>query len=202
MLRSAFNNLVRSPLRHVPGPLPAKLSDLWVLAIEFIGWRALYVHSLHQRYGPVVRVGPNELSFASAAAVRDIYVGVSVDADAHHRGESDDGIFVAQSPTPLAPTVSTQWKTVNKNTSAVTKTIPKGERYSITRRSIGALRDEAEHRASLKRIGHCFSPALMPSMEPVVRAETALLLHAMVQRRGGEIDMLHWFRSLALDVTG
>ncbi len=82
LLQSAFNNLVRSPLRHIPGPLPAKLSKAWLLAFTLSGRRAFYLHALHQRYGPVVRVGPNDLSFASAAAARDILVGVEVDVDA------------------------------------------------------------------------------------------------------------------------
>jgi hypothetical protein len=33
---------------------------------------------LHRLYGPVARIAPHELSFASAVAARDIYVGVSV----------------------------------------------------------------------------------------------------------------------------
>jgi hypothetical protein len=35
--------------------------------------RTPYVHGLHQRYGPVVRLGPNEVSFSSWAAVKEIY---------------------------------------------------------------------------------------------------------------------------------
>jgi hypothetical protein len=71
---------VRSPLRHFPGPLLAKLSDAWLIAVTFSGRRAYIIHALHQRYGPVVRIAPNELSFASAAAAHDIYVGVDDDA--------------------------------------------------------------------------------------------------------------------------
>jgi hypothetical protein len=71
---------VRSPLRQFPGPLLAKLSNAWLYAITFSGQRAFIIHSLHQRYGPVIRVAPNELSFASAAAAHDIYIGVEDDA--------------------------------------------------------------------------------------------------------------------------
>jgi hypothetical protein len=74
------NNLVRSPLRPIPGPLPAKLSKLWLLAIALLGKRTLYVHSLHECYGPVMRIGRNKLSFASGYAARDIYVGVCTPA--------------------------------------------------------------------------------------------------------------------------
>ncbi len=63
---------MRSPLRHIPGPWLAKLSNWWLVVLQFAGRRTFYVHALHQRYGPVVRIGPNALSFASAAAARDI----------------------------------------------------------------------------------------------------------------------------------
>jgi hypothetical protein len=76
-----INNIVRSPLRHFPGPLPAKLSQAWLLAITFTGRRAIIIDALHKRYGPIVRISPSELSFSSAAAVRDIYIGVNDDND-------------------------------------------------------------------------------------------------------------------------
>ncbi len=35
--------------------------------------RTRYIHKLHLQYGPVVRIAPNEVAFASAAAVKEIY---------------------------------------------------------------------------------------------------------------------------------
>jgi hypothetical protein len=40
---------------------------------EFSGCRRRFVHDLHKKYGSVVRLGPNEVSFASAEAVKEIY---------------------------------------------------------------------------------------------------------------------------------
>ncbi len=73
---------MRSPLRSFPGPLLAKLSPGWLFVVSFTGKRAFIIDALHQRYGPVVRVGPNMLSFSSAAAARDIYLGVEDDPPA------------------------------------------------------------------------------------------------------------------------
>jgi hypothetical protein len=73
---------VRSPLRNIPSPWPAKLTSAWLTAIECTGQRAFFIRALHQRYGPVMRIGPAELSFASAATARNIYVGVEVMAAA------------------------------------------------------------------------------------------------------------------------
>lgn len=35
--------------------------------------RTSHIHALHQRYGPTVRIGPNEVSFTSPVAVKQIY---------------------------------------------------------------------------------------------------------------------------------
>ncbi len=100
------NNLYCSPLRHFPGPLLAKLSQAWLLAITFTGRRAFIIHALHQRYGPVVRISPNELSFATGAAARDIYLGVNdVDdaADAPDDGGASSTVLAKGTHTSLSP---------------------------------------------------------------------------------------------------
>ncbi|KAK8048381.1 Cytochrome P450 [Apiospora phragmitis] len=62
-----------SPLRQVPGP-PSSLFTSWVLKWhEFRAGRTRYVHRLHLRYGPVVRIAPREVAFASAEGVKEIY---------------------------------------------------------------------------------------------------------------------------------
>ncbi|CDO72236.1 hypothetical protein BN946_scf184970.g88 [Trametes cinnabarina] len=40
---------------------------------EFAGKRREWTHHLHLRYGPIVRIAPNEVSFASREAVKEIY---------------------------------------------------------------------------------------------------------------------------------
>lgn len=62
--------LSRDPL---PGPLYARLTSLILKYHEFTAARTTYIHSLHLRYGPVVRIAPNEVAFASAAAAKEIY---------------------------------------------------------------------------------------------------------------------------------
>ncbi|KAL2822757.1 cytochrome P450 [Aspergillus cavernicola] len=65
---------VRSKSRkRIPGPLAFSLTK-WRLAWEdWKGTRTRIIHRLHQKYGSVVRVGPNEISFNSHAALRAIY---------------------------------------------------------------------------------------------------------------------------------
>lgn len=60
-------------LSQLPGPWHARLTSLPLKWHELRANRTRYVHALHQRYGPAVRIAPNEASFSSAAAVREIY---------------------------------------------------------------------------------------------------------------------------------
>lgn len=72
-LATTIYNLFFHPLRNIPGPPLAKVSRLWARVGNFYGCKSERVHAAHQKYGPVVRVGPNEISFADPTAVRDIY---------------------------------------------------------------------------------------------------------------------------------
>ncbi|KAL8998572.1 MAG: hypothetical protein Q9169_002412 [Polycauliona sp. 2 TL-2023] len=48
-----------SPLRKVPGPWTAVLTDLWRLRNALSGREQMIWLELHEKYGPVVRTGPN-----------------------------------------------------------------------------------------------------------------------------------------------
>ncbi|KAJ9165474.1 Cytochrome P450 [Coniochaeta hoffmannii] len=62
-----------SPLNNIPGPVLAKYTS-WILKWhEFHANRTRYIHALHLMYGPVVRIAPNEVAFASQGAVKEIY---------------------------------------------------------------------------------------------------------------------------------
>ncbi|KAJ7220140.1 cytochrome P450 [Mycena pura] len=57
------------PLAKYPGPLLCRVSKLWFAAIAMKGKQHLYYYDLHQRFGDVVRIGPNELSFRDVNAI-------------------------------------------------------------------------------------------------------------------------------------
>lgn len=62
------------PLSHIPGPLIAKTTSLWLYRITYQGIESSVIDRLHKRYGQVVRVAPNEVSIADGAAISHIYV--------------------------------------------------------------------------------------------------------------------------------
>ncbi|KAH9849430.1 cytochrome P450 [Lenzites betulinus] len=62
-----------SPLSRLPGPTICALSRLPLILREFTGKRSAWVHQLHTKYGPVVRIAPDEVSFATREAAKEIY---------------------------------------------------------------------------------------------------------------------------------
>ncbi|KAL3479193.1 cytochrome P450 [Aspergillus californicus] len=61
------------PLSKYPGPPLAAVSELWYASAWTGGFWNRKMYEAHQRYGDIVRIAPNELSFATAQAFRDIY---------------------------------------------------------------------------------------------------------------------------------
>ena len=60
-------------LRGIPGPLICRLTSLWTYYHSYIGDECTRINELHQKYGPVVRIAPNEVSIADGAALAPIY---------------------------------------------------------------------------------------------------------------------------------
>lgn len=50
------------PLAKYPGPTILKLTKLWTVWVAHRGQNHVYLMSLHDKYGPTIRIGPNELS--------------------------------------------------------------------------------------------------------------------------------------------
>ena len=62
-----------SPFANVPGPKINAMTRWYMVYIDFTKKRTLYIHALHEKYGPVVRVAPNELCFTGEEPMRAIY---------------------------------------------------------------------------------------------------------------------------------
>ncbi|KAG5928591.1 hypothetical protein E4U53_002620 [Claviceps sorghi] len=73
-----------SPLRKIPGPRISLFTSLLLKWNEMNAARTLYIHSLHEKYGPVVRIAPNEVSFTSWAALKEIYCSGGSGYDKSH----------------------------------------------------------------------------------------------------------------------
>jgi cytochrome P450 len=77
-----FYPLFLSPLSKVPPAHPTSpLSSFWLNHIRRKYVLNRTIHSLHLKHGPIIRLGPNELSVNSPSALRTIYIG---GFDKHH----------------------------------------------------------------------------------------------------------------------
>lgn len=60
------------PLARYPGPLLARISKWYSVYVIVQGKQHIYYQRLHEQYGSVVRVGPNELSMNDPSAAHDM----------------------------------------------------------------------------------------------------------------------------------
>ncbi|KAJ6084369.1 cytochrome P450 [Penicillium sp. IBT 16267x] len=67
-----FRVLLR-PLNKLPGPRWARITSLLIVLNAIKGQRAQELDTLHKKYGPVVRIGPNEVSVGDYRYYRPIY---------------------------------------------------------------------------------------------------------------------------------
>ena len=73
VLASIIYRFCLDPLRHVPGPTAARFTELWrTRRYALGGWRQ-DILDLHDKYGPVVRIAPNEISFVDKDALVQVY---------------------------------------------------------------------------------------------------------------------------------
>jgi hypothetical protein len=147
------------PLRSVPGPFLAKWTGLWIMILDLSGNRGITIHALHKKYGPVVRVSPTQLCFASPEAMKDIYS--------------------ANSKFPKAPVYD-----------------------SLGFQSTFTTRDQQTYRGMKKRIIPSFSPSATSALEPVLHRQIGNLVKCFDKRVDEPLDVLPWFRMLALSVVG
>ena len=65
-----------SPLSKLPAAHPtAHVSDAWIAHRRQTGCESRSIFSAHQRCGPIIRLGPNEISITSYESLRKVYYG-------------------------------------------------------------------------------------------------------------------------------
>ncbi|KAF4929590.1 Pisatin demethylase [Colletotrichum viniferum] len=64
---------VRDPLRHIPGPFLARFTRLWLFRQYCRADYEKTDRTLHEKYGPIVRIAPGQYSIDSLDAAKTIY---------------------------------------------------------------------------------------------------------------------------------
>ena len=65
--------LFRSPLKGIPGPFLAKLTNIWRLVLVARKQSFIVLRDMHKQYGSVVRIGPNVLSLSNPQWIKIVY---------------------------------------------------------------------------------------------------------------------------------
>lgn len=73
VLVSTIQTAFKSGLRNLPGPFLARFSGLYRLSMVYRGQSPVEYRRIHQKYGQIVRVGPNHVSISDPAAISQIY---------------------------------------------------------------------------------------------------------------------------------
>jgi cytochrome P450 len=97
----------RRGLNKFPGPFWASVSDLWQVITAIRGYQKHPYIQLHQKYGDIVRIAPNKLSFADPAAIRDV-LGVGKYFD-------KSGFYFVSAPTIRGHPTPSLFSTVDKD---------------------------------------------------------------------------------------
>jgi len=65
-----------SPLSRIPNAnISVPFSPLWILWKRWSSKEVSAIHAAHERYGPIVRLGPKEISVNSSEGLRVVYAG-------------------------------------------------------------------------------------------------------------------------------
>ncbi|KAH8651351.1 putative cytochrome P450 [Xylariales sp. PMI_506] len=170
-------NLFLHPLRKFPGPLSQRVSRLpWGIR-HARGLQALHTQTLHDRYGSVVRIGPNHLSFTDPQAWKDIYghrVGIS--------GGTEKGGSVHPEMVK-APIFS---RMVRCSPTTILNA------------------DREEHSMLRRALSHGFSDSSMRQQEPIISKFVKLLIDRLRQegQRGQRaLNLATWFNWTTFDLV-
>lgn len=73
LIVSSLYNALTSPLKGVPGPWISLFSNRQLKSAVTGGKRIFYIDALHKKYGPVVRISPQEVAVFDTEAFRQIH---------------------------------------------------------------------------------------------------------------------------------
>lgn len=73
LVLSRIRTVFRKGLRSLPGPFLARFSGIYRLSLVYDGHAPERYRELHEKYGPIVRTGPNHVSVSDTAMIPTIY---------------------------------------------------------------------------------------------------------------------------------
>jgi len=196
----AIYNLYFHPLRSFPGPVSHRAFSLPYIWQSLAGRAAFHAHELHERYGPIVRLTPNHLSFTDVRAWREIY--------GHRIPPRPSTTTTSTTTTTTLNGISSSNPQTDDIASPSLDENPKSPIYygffpEITPSIIEAPRDL--HALLRKAISHGFSERALRSQESRIQRYVDFLMLRLRQnaRKGtAKLDIVDWYNWAAFDIIG
>ncbi|KAJ6457611.1 cytochrome P450 [Mycena sanguinolenta] len=161
------------PLSRYPGPVACKISKLWLTFVGSRGKLHQYVKELHDKHGPVIRIGPNELSISDVGLLSSI-----LGSDGMPKGPLWDGRVILS---------------MNRK-SAAAKEAARGQLINT--------RDPEVHAKSRKNWNRAFIPAAIKGYEPMLIRRVAQLVEALGAGTDTSVDLSQWLSFFSFDFMG
>jgi hypothetical protein len=178
-------NKYRYGINKYPGPWLAAYTDWWRF-FENVGQKSEKTFiELHQKYGDIVRIGPNVLSFADPRALKTIY-GLN-------KG------FTKVCPTP--PLFDTADLLRQSDFYPIQQGVVKGRRLP----SLFSSTDETYHARYRRCVNGAFSMSSLVSYEPLVESTLSVFLsqtEKLFESQDKVCNFGRWLQFFAFDVIG
>ncbi|WYZ38225.1 hypothetical protein EsH8_III_000139 [Colletotrichum jinshuiense] len=166
--------LLLHPLARAPGPRLAAISNVWYAYHARNGRMLELGKTLHKRYGPVVRVGPNEVWFDSVDAFKHIYrAGSGYEKSDFYLSTALQRPDITFTPFPTFTSPDTLDLLSERDT----------HRYRLQRRQIGPL----------------YQTAYLKRHEPALDAVLARVITTLRSLDGAEIDLKEWMHIIVVE---
>jgi hypothetical protein len=170
------------PLAKYPGPVLARVSRLWATRNTIQGHQHLISNALFERYGNVVRTGPDHLIIRDASAV-PVVLGTKA---GWSRGPR------ASLPCPHFSTRPHRIYRTGYNVF-----LPYGHAGGIL-----DVRDPTAHATRRRIWDRAFTPAALKSYRPLLEARVEQLITQLAARTETPIDIMQWFSFVTIDFMG
>ncbi|KAI5920504.1 P450 monooxygenase No.1 [Camillea tinctor] len=177
----AFYQLFLSPMSSYPGPFLWRISQLPRAYYLMKGVLPFRIAKLHDKYGPVVRVAPNELAFREVEAWRDIY---------GHRASGEEEY----------PKQKAFYKPIDSHASSII--ILDREGHSTVRRQLAHGFSDRSMRAQEPIIGSYVDLLIRRLRETYDKEVAANKEAAATDPRGATVNMRNWFDWTTFDIIG
>ncbi|KAH8165590.1 hypothetical protein CIB48_g2662 [Xylaria polymorpha] len=180
-------NIWFHPLSKFPGPPLRSGVHLINYLDEIYGTQVANTKSLHDRYGPVVRISPDSLSFNTAQAWKDIYQVKPGEAEIQK-----DMRFFTQNTNKIPSILGEDG-------------LPHPPRQS-THTNSSAVSNTADHARIRKLVINGFSDSALRSQEPVMIHYIRILMQQLKSHVNdsddGKIDIMSWYIFTTFDTIG